>query len=642
MNQIHNNINQFTMHDILMPNLEYDFLQTRLKNDNSIIDYQLTDLQKKIKNDNSDFANVIQFGIDQNKDHIKNISNISVLAKTLNIIKNNISDYEIYPELLNSIFDKFTEPNFYFTPINHCNYHKGLITNLNNILNKDQIATIVKTVDKKYKTNTVFKSYIGLLYSIVEYNNLKAIARAKKLMDCLLTTPESNDTILNIYINLLQTSFKNSNDFNNNAIFKYFKNSFVPDLINQFNTDNPNIYINKIKSFHVNRLSLIEAIPGLESEYFDDFLNIFISNDYLITDHSPMISYTYYSKNELITFALNHGLNNACFNKSTDSDKIIDALKNKFLNNTSEFFYYDTLKRLKQLFQFFKSNTDLFNKLLTTKPNFITDIFNKYIELNQKDNQYPPMDDNIIQLLNDELIKLCLTNELFTLELLKSIGFNIAQALKQIDSQNDKEILMITDLIANNTDTNNLKTHYETIFKYYLFYQKTYYINNGDLNTLSTSAATKFVLLLSPIIKKIETQDALIEICKNNLSLSQYLLDDKSLIIINRFKEELDLKKQQELALQKQLEYENTIKSFLSIDDKEDLFFKFKYRSMYQKNKNCVEKVKNTLKTLNLISFLDQISNLRKILSEDDLTSTLKDFLNNYEMKGGRNESDTN
>lgn len=642
MNQIHNNINQFTMHDVLMPNLEYDFLKARLKNDDSIINYQLTDLQKKIKNDNSDFANVIRFGIDQNKDHIKNISTISVLAKTLNIIKNNISDYEIYPELLNSIFNKFTEPNFYFTPINHYDYHKGLITNLNNILNKDQIATIVKTVDKKYKTNTVFKSYIGLLYSIVEYNNLKAIARAKKLMDCLLTTPESNDTILNIYINLLQTSFKNSNDFNNNAIFKYFKNSFVPDLINQFDTNNPSIYINKIKSFHVNRLSLIEAIPGLESEYFNDFLNIFISNDYLITDHSSMTPYTYYSKNELITFALNHGLDNACFNKSTDSDKIIDALKNKFLNNTSEFFYYNTLKRLKQLFQFFKSNTDLFNKLLTTKPNFITDIFNKYIELNQKDNQYPPMDDNIIQLLNDELIKLCLTNELFTLELLKSIGFNIAQALKRIDSQNNKEILMINNLIANNADTNNLKAYYETIFKHYLFYQKTYYINNGDLNTLSTSAATNFVLLLSPIIKKIETQDTLIEICKNNLSLSQYLLDDKSLIIINRFKEELDLKKQQELALQKQLEYENTIKSFLLIDDKEDLFFKFKYGSMYQKNKDCVEKVKNTLKTLNLISFLDQISNLRKILSEDDLTSTLKDFLNNYEMKGGRNESDTN
>lgn len=634
MNQIHNNINQFTMHDVLMPNLEYDFLQARLKNDDSIINYQLTDLQKKIKNDNSDFANVIRFGIDQNKDHIKKISTISVLTKTLNIIKNNISNYEIYLELLNSIFDKFMEPNFYFTPINHCDYHKALITNLNNILNKDQIATIIKTVDKKYKTNILFKSYIGLLYSIVDYNNLKAVARAKKLMDCILTTIESNDIILNIYINLLQTSFKNSNDFNTNPIFKYFKNSFVPFLIDQFNTNNPTIYINKIKSFHVNRLSLITAIPGLDSKYFDDFLNIFISNDYLITDHRPMTLYTYHSKNELITFALNHGLNKACFDKSTDSDEIIEALKNRFLNYTSEFFDYNELVRLKQLFKFFKSNLDLFNKLLTTRPNFITDIFNKYIELNQTDNQYPQIDDDIIQLLNDELIKFCLTNELFSLELLKSIGFNMAQVLKRFNSQNDKKILMINNLIADNTDTNNLKVYYETIFKYYLFYQKTCYISNSDLNTLSTHEATEFVSLLSPIIKKIETQDVLIEICKNDLSLSQYLLDDESLIIINRFKEELNLKKQQELIIQKQLEYENTIKNFLSINDKDDLFFKFKYGSMYQKNKDCVEKIKNTLKTLDLISFLDRISNLRKILSEDDLTSTMKEFLNDYKMKG--------
>lgn len=67
MYNIHDDINDFINTNIknesLTTQFVYNFLQARVENDTSILEYQLDNLLNKLENNNSDFANIIRLGV---------------------------------------------------------------------------------------------------------------------------------------------------------------------------------------------------------------------------------------------------------------------------------------------------------------------------------------------------------------------------------------------------------------------------------------------------------------------------------------------------------------------------------------------------------------------------------------------------
>ena len=121
MYNIHDNINDFINTNIKSESLTtqfvYNFLRARVKNDTSILAYQLDDLLNKLENNNSDFANIIRLGITNDTKYLFKLTNILNFMDTIYIWRHALNDEDKkLPEIFLKMTDKLATKEFYTTP----------------------------------------------------------------------------------------------------------------------------------------------------------------------------------------------------------------------------------------------------------------------------------------------------------------------------------------------------------------------------------------------------------------------------------------------------------------------------------------------------------------------------------------------
>ena len=637
MYTIHNDINDYIMHGNLKQSFAYDFLRARVANDESILKYQLTDLLNKVKNDNSDFANIIRLGITKDIKYLYKLKNISSFVNALYIWRHTLTD-EVAD--LNAIFlkmtDKLANKDFYIGDNNTCNhtdYHEDLIQKLTYMLYNIEIISnpvatinsvnvklifnpvdIINNVKKAYKTEPIFVTYINLFYNLVCKKPKSATTQGNKLLELLFTTNNgATKSELNIYINLIALIL-NSEDSTSIFYRQNVKNKFnqLCELGTYKSVKDNNVknYIDLIKEFFKYNLVLINMIPGIETDEFDTVLDIYLKNKY-------------YNISQVLQTALNN-IDCEYFKENNNTKLLVDILTNKLLytpiQEVDNAVYLSN--RLSLLFNTFDKHNLLLKLLVKNEPAFISQILTLQID-DTTESFRSPYRFNILCNILPELVPICLTNEIFTEELMKLIGYKLHSDLHAYHKY-DKNIKIVNIIQAICDTTRNdetLKCYYEKILNRYLEY-------NQKESTIgiypNTTDALKLISILSPIIKRLEKQDTLLEFCKkhhdNYTNLSEYLLDDEYKQI---FKNELE-------KLQN-LETKQKINEFLKHDNLDQYVTEtFIYYSIYNTNKKCIDKVKDLLIKKPISEFLFDLKSFNTILSNEDMIDTLKRYVAQY------------
>lgn len=638
MYTIHNDINDYIMHDNLKQSFAYDFLRARVANDESILKYQLTDLLNKVKNDNSDFANIIRLGVTKDIKYLYELKNISSFVNALYIWRYTLTD-EVAD--LNAIFlkmtDKLANKDFYIGDNNTCNhtdYHEDLIQKLTYMLYNIEIVSnpvttinsvnaklifdpvdIINTVKKDYKTEPIFVTYINLFYNLVCKKPKSATTQGNKLLELLFTTDNgATKSELNVYVNLIALIL------NSNTPTSIFYRQSIKNKFNQLcelgtyksvKDNNVKNHIDLIKEFYKYNLVLINMIPGIETDEFDTVLDIYLKNKY-------------YNISQVLQTTLNN-IECKYFKENNNTKLLVDILTNKLLytpiQEIDNTVYLS--KRLSLLFNTFDKHNLLLKLLVKNEPAFISQILTLQID-DTTESFRSPYRFNILYNILPELVPICLTNEIFTEELMKLIGYKLHGYLHAYHKY-DKNIKIVNVIQAICDTTRNdetLKCYYEKILNQYLEY-------NQKESTIgiypNTTDALQLMSILSPIIKRLEKQDTLLEFCKkhhdNYTNLSEYLLDDEYKQI---FKNELE-------KLQN-LETEQKINEFLKHDNLDQYVTEtFIYYSIYNTNKKCIDKVKDLLIKKPISEFLFDLKSFNTILSNEDMIDTLKRYVTQYE-----------
>jgi len=112
------------------------------------------------------------------------------------------------------------------------------------------------------------------------------------------------------------------------------------------------------------------------------------------------------------------------------------------------------------------------------------------------------------------LTPICLKNKVLTQELITTIGYELDRNL-YIDSKSNKCTRIIQALCDNVANEKLLKDYYEQILSQYLKYNKDTHATNSFPNT---NAALRLLRNLSPLLKRLEDQDTLLEFCKKHNS----------------------------------------------------------------------------------------------------------------------------
>lgn len=202
MYNIHDDINDFINTNIKSESLTtqfvYNFLQARVENDTSILEYQLDDLLNKLENNNSDFANIIRLGVTKDTKYLFKLTNILNFMDTIYIWRHALNDgNKELPDIFLKISDKLSTKEFYTiprdnTPLTTTNYHNNLVQKLTYILSdiepKFNPEDIINAVKKTYKDDQAFVTYIRLLYNLAYEKPKMATVQGNNLLKILFTT----------------------------------------------------------------------------------------------------------------------------------------------------------------------------------------------------------------------------------------------------------------------------------------------------------------------------------------------------------------------------------------------------------------------------------------------------------------------
>ena len=638
MYTIHNDINDYIMHGNLKQSFAYDFLRARVANDESILKYQLTDLLNKVKNDNSDFANIIRLGVTKDIKYLYELKNISSFVNALYIWRYTLTD-EVAD--LNAIFlkmaDKLANKDFYIGDNNTCNhtdYHEDLIQKLTYMLYNIEIVSnpvttinsvsaniifnpvdIINNVKKAYKTEPIFVTYINLFYNLVYKKPKSATTQGNKLLELLFTTNNGATTSkLNIYVNLIALILNSeipTSIFYRQSIKNKFNQLCELGTYKSVKDNNVKNYIDLIKEFYKYNLVLINMIPGIETDEFDTVLDIYLKNKY-------------YNISQVLQTALNN-IDCEYFKENNSTKLLVDILTNKLLYTPIQEIDNAVClsKRLSLLFNTFDKHNLLLKLLVKNEPAFISQILTLQID-DTTESFRSPYRFNILYNILPELVPICLTNEIFTEELMKLIGYKLhgdLHAYHKYD-KNIKIVNVIQTICDTTRNDETLKCYYEKILNQYLEYNQ----KEATIGIYpNTTDALQLMSILSPIIKRLEKQDTLLEFCKkhhdNYTNLSEYLLDDEYKQI---FKNELE-------KLQN-LETEQKINEFLKHNNLDQYVTEtFIYYSIYNTNKKCIDKVKDLLIKKPISEFLFDLQSFNTILSNEDMIDTLKRYVAQYE-----------
>lgn len=624
MYNIHDDINDFVNNNIKSESLTtqfvYNFLRARVENDTSILEYQLDDLLDKLENDNSDFANIIRLGITKNTEYLFKLTNILNFMDTIYIWRHALNDDEKeLPDIFLKMADKLATKEFYTTPcsatpLTSTNYHNNLVQKLTYILSdiepKFIPKDIINAVKKTYKDDQAFVTYIRLLYSLACEKPKMATVQGNNLLRILFTTDnKATKDELEIYINLI-VLILNSTDTTSILYRQSIKNNFEKlqesSTYKSIKINNVTNYIDLIRIFYKYDIVLINMTPGMETEDFDKVLDIYLKSKY-------------YKIYNILKTALNN-IDYEHISKTNDTKFLVDVLRNKLIY--PQISQLEQLKplanRLDILFDTLTANNLLLNLLVNNEPEFVETILTLYI--NRPTGPFAPSYkfNNIIEIL-PALTPICLKNKALTQELITAIGYELDKNL-YIDSKNNKCTRIIQALCDNITDNKLLKDYYEEILGQYLKHNKNINTTNSFPNT---NAALRLIRNLSPLLKRLESQDELLEFCKKHRSycdLSDYLLDDTHKSIY-----------EQKLKEQEAYKHEKEVNDFLTHDNLDDITSDFKYK--YYTDKRCIEKIKDLLVKEPISELLNHLNNLENTLSDDDIVDTLKRFIIHYEKQ---------
>lgn len=622
MYNIHDDINDFINTNIKSESLTtqfvYNFLQARVENDTSILEYRLDNLLNKLENDNSDFANIIRLGVTKDTKYLFKLTNILNFMDTMYIWRHALNDDEKeLPDIFLKMSDKLATKEFYITPrsntpLTNTNYHNNLVQKLTYILsdlepkfNPEDIINAVKTT---YKNDQAFVTYIRLLYNLAYEKPRMATVQGNNLLKILFTTDnKATKDELEIYINLI-VLILNSTDTtsilyrqNIKNMFKKLQESSTYESIKLNNVTN---YIDLIEIFYKYDIALINMTPGMETDDFDTLLDIYLKSK----------CYKIYN---ILKTALDN-IDYEHISKTNDTKFLVNVLRNKLIY--PQISQLEQLKpldhRLSVLFDTLTTNNLLLNLLVNNEPEFVETILTLYINRDTDPFGQSYKFNDIIEIL-PALTPICLKNKVLTQELVAAIGYELDRNL-YIDSKSNKCTRIIQALCDNVADDKLLKNYYEQILSQYLNYNKDIHATNSFPNT---NAALRIIRNLSPLLKRLEGQDTLLEFCKEHNSycdLSDYLLDDKHKSIY-----------EQKLEEQEAYKHEKEVNEFLVHDNLDDIKSDFKYK--YYTDKRCIDKVKGLLVKEPISDLLDHLNDLKNTLSDDDIVDTLKHFIMYYE-----------
>lgn len=622
MYHIHDDINDFINTNIKSESLTtqfvYNFLQARVENDTSILEYQLDDLLNKLENNNSDFANIIRLGVTKDIKYLFKLTNILNFMNTIYIWRHALNDDEKeLPDIFLKIATKLDTKEFYITPcsdtpLTNTNYHNNLVQKLTYILsgiqpkfNPEDIINAVKTT---YKNDQAFITYIRLLYSLACEKPKMATVQGNNLLRILFTTDnKATKDELEIYINLI-VIILNSTDTTSILYRQSIKNMFEKlqesSTYESIKINNVTNYIDLIEVFYKYDIVLINMTPGMETEDFDKVLDIYLKSKY-------------YKIYNILKTALNN-IDYEHISKTNNTKFLVDVLRNKLIY--PQISQLEQLKplshRLDVLFDTLTTNNLLLNLLVSNEPEFVETILTLYINRDTGPFKQSYKFNDIIEIL-PALTPICLKNKVLTQELITTIGYELDKN-PYIDSKSNKCTRIIQALCDNITDNKLLKDYYEQILNQYLKYNTGRHATNSFPNT---NAALRLLRNLSPLLKRLEGQDTLLEFCKEHNSycdLSDYLLDDKHKSIY-----------EQKLEEQEAYKHEKEVNEFLAYDNLDDIKSDFKYK--YYTDKRCIDKVKGLLAKEPISDLLDHLNDLKNTLSDDDIVDTLKHFIMYYE-----------
>ena len=622
MYNIHDDINDFINNniksEILTTQFIYNFLRARVENDTSILEYQLDDLWGKLEDDNSDFANIIRLGVTKDTKYLFKLTNILNFMDTIYIWRHALNDEnKELPDIFLKMTDKLATKEFYTTPcsdtpLTNTNYHNNLVQKLTYILSdiqpKFNTETITNAVKKTYKDDQAFATYIRLLYNLACEKPKMATVQGNNLLRILFTTDnKATKDELEIYINLI-VLILNSTDTtsilyrqNIKNMFKKLQESVTYESIKCNNVNN---YIDLIRMFYKYDITLINMTPGMETEDFNKVLDIYLKSK----------CYKIYN---ILKTALDN-IDYEHISKTNNTKFLVNVLRNKLIY--SQISQLEQLKplsnRLDVLFDTLTTNNLLLNLLVNNEPEFVETILTLYTNRDTGPFKQSYKFNDIIEIL-PTLTPICLKNKVLTQELIAAIGYGLDKNL-YIDSKSNKCTRIIQALCNNVADEKLLKDYYEQILNQYLKYNKDIHATNSFPNT---NAALRLLRNLSPLLKRLESQDDLLEFCKKHNSycdLSDYLLDDKHKSIY-----------EQKLEEQEAYKHEKKVNEFLAHDNLDDIKSDFKYK--YYTDKRCIDKVKGLLVKEPISELLDHLSDLRNTLSDNDIVDTLKRFIIHYE-----------
>lgn len=435
-----------------------------------------------------------------------------------------------------------------------------------------------------------------------------ATVQGNNLLRILFTTDnKATKEELEVYINLIVLVL-NSTDTtsilyrqNIKNMFKKLQESVAYESIKLNNVTN---YIDLIEIFYKYDITLINMTPGMETEDFNKVLDIYLKSK----------CYKIYG---ILTTALDN-IDYEHISKINDTKFLVDVLQNKLIY--TQIPQLEQLKplahRVNILFDTLTTNNLLLNLLVNNEPEFVDKILTLYANRDASPFETSYKFNDIIEIL-PALTPICLKNKVLTQELITTIGYELDRNL-YIDSKSNKCTRIIQALCDNVADDKLLKDYYEQILSQYLNYNKDIHATNSFPNT---NAALRLLCNLSPLLKRLEDQDTLLEFCKKHNSycdLSDYLLDDTHKNIY-----------EQKLKEQEAYKHEKEVNEFLAHDNLDDIKSDFKYK--YYTDKRCIDKVKGLLVKEPISDLLDHLNDLKNTLSDDDIVDTLKHFIMYYE-----------
>ena len=586
MYNIHDDINDFINTNIKSESLTtqfvYNLLRARVENDTSILEYQLDDLLNKLENNNSDFANIIRLGVTKDTKYLFKLTNILNFMDTICIWRHALNDDEKeLPDIFLKMADKLVTKEFYTiprddTPLTNTNYHNNLVQKLTNILSdiqpKFSPEDIINAVKKTYKDDQAFVTYIRLLYNLACEKPKMATVQGNNLLKILFTTDnKATKDELEIYINLI-VLILNSTDTTSILYRQSIKNMFKKlqesSTYESIKCNNVTNYIDLIRIFYKYDIALINMTPGMETDDFDTLLDIYLK-----------------SKCYKIYGVLRTALDNIDYehiSKTNDTKSLVNVLRNKLIY--PQISQLEQLKplshRLDVLFDTLTTNNLLLNLLVNNEPEFVETILTLYANRDAGPFETSYKFNDIIEIL-PTLTPICLKNKVLTQELITTIGYKLDRNL-YIDSKSNKCTRIIQALCDNVADEKLLKDYYEQILNQYLKYNKDTHATNSFPNT---NAALRIIRNLSPLLKRLEEQEA--------------------------------------------YKHEKEVNEFLAYDNLNDIKSDFKYK--YYTDKRCIDKVKGLLVKEPISDLLDHLNDLKNTLSDDDIVDTLKRFIMYYE-----------